>query len=99
MRVWEGKQGVGFLLQGGLLRSQLDLQLNNKRQISIVKSYQGYMTINVLVLYKWPLKKSSHKRKGSTVTCLCDGDEVWTEENSLHPVYPEQLSEIFKSEL
>ena len=26
MKVWEGKQGVGFFLQGGLLRSQLDLQ-------------------------------------------------------------------------
>ena len=31
MRVWEGKQGVGFLLQGGLLWSQLDqLQWQNK---------------------------------------------------------------------
>ena len=31
MRVWEGKQGVGFLLQGGLLWSQLDqLQRQNK---------------------------------------------------------------------
>ena len=34
MKVWEGKQGVGFLLQGGLLRSQLDQLYNGRTKLS-----------------------------------------------------------------
>ena len=34
MKVREGKQGVGFLLQGGSLRSQLDQLYNGKLKIS-----------------------------------------------------------------
>ena len=34
MKVWEGKQGVGFLLQGGLLRSQLDQLYNSRTKLS-----------------------------------------------------------------
>ena len=76
--MWEGKQGVGFLLQGGLFRSQLDQLYNGRTKLSSSTFFWSVTLAPNRILPKW---RPSHKKstgQGKRELWKFDRQFCWT---------------------